>query len=144
MTRSIWSLVAIEGRISFRRSTKQPHGVRCDHGRVAPETSYRPEVIRMANVNVTYQEMHAAAQRLKAGQQEISDKLNELQKLVNGLVNGGYVTDSSSKHFEESYSRFNSGATNVIGSLQDMGEYLARAAQTFQDADQHLANSLKR
>jgi WXG100 family type VII secretion target len=97
----------------------------------------------MANVNVTYQEMHDAAKRLKTGQQEIADKLNELQKLVNGLVNGGYVTDSSSRHFEDSYMRFNSGATNVIGSLNDMGEYLAKAAHTFQDADQHLANSLK-
>ncbi len=97
----------------------------------------------MANVNVTYHEMHDAAKSLKAGQQDIADKLNELQKLVNSLVNGGYVTDSSSKHFEDSYARFNSGATNVIGSLNDMGEYLTRAAQTFQDADQNLVRSLK-
>jgi WXG100 family type VII secretion target len=97
----------------------------------------------MANVNVTYDEMREAAKHLKSGQQDIADKLNALQKLVNSLVNGGYVTDSSSKHFEESYARFNSGATNVIGSLTDMGEYLTRAAQTFQDADEHLKNSLK-
>ena len=48
----------------------------------------------MANVNVTYEEMHDAAKSLTAGQTDITEKLNQLQKLVNGLVNGGYVTVS--------------------------------------------------
>jgi WXG100 family type VII secretion target len=97
----------------------------------------------MANVNVTYQEMHAAAQRLTTGQAEITDKLTELHKLVTGLVNGGYVTDSSSKQFEDSYNQFNSGAKNVIEGLQHMADYLRNAADTFQAADQQLSKSLR-
>ena len=44
----------------------------------------------MANVNVTYQEMRDAANRLTRGKEEIFSKLTELQNMVNNLVNGGY------------------------------------------------------
>ena len=96
----------------------------------------------MANVNVTYEEMRTAATRLNAGREEITAKLNELQKLVNGLVNGGYVTDSSSRQFESAYTEFTSGAGRTIDGLNQMGAYLARAAETFQRADQELSNAL--
>ena len=47
----------------------------------------------MANVNVTYQEMQSAADRLVAGRVEIQGQLEALQRQVEGLVSGGYVTD---------------------------------------------------
>jgi WXG100 family type VII secretion target len=96
----------------------------------------------MPNVNVSYEEMRSAAGRLKAGQEEITQKLNELQRQVNSLVNGGYVTDSSSKQFEAAYSQFTSGASKAVQGLHDMGEYLTKAAETFQNADQDLSARL--
>src|SRR4051794_35410170 len=96
----------------------------------------------MPNVNVTYEEMRSAATRLNAGREEINAKLTELQKLVNSLVNGGYVTDSSSKHFEQSYQEFTSGATRTMGGLEGMSSYLNAAADTFQRADQELSTHL--
>jgi WXG100 family type VII secretion target len=98
----------------------------------------------MANVNVTYEEMSTAAKRLSAGHDEMTAKLNELQKLVNGLVNGGYVTDSSSKQFEAAYTEFTSGASRTLGGLQHMCAYLDKAATTFRDADQELYNILNK
>lgn len=98
----------------------------------------------MPNVNVTYEEMRQAATRLNTGREEITAKLNELQNLVNSLVNGGYVTDTSSKQFEASYSEFNTGATKTIEGLTGMGQYLTSAADTFQQADQSLASSLNK
>ncbi|GLY04410.1 MULTISPECIES: WXG100 family type VII secretion target [Actinoplanes] len=97
----------------------------------------------MANVNVTYQEMRDASNRLNSGREEILSKLSELKNLVNNLVNGGYVTDSSSKQFDESYNEFNEGATKVIGGLEGMGKYLTTAADTFQQADDELAKALR-
>jgi len=97
----------------------------------------------MANVNVTYQEMQDAATRLVNGQTEIDTQLGQLKSLVDQLVSGGYVTDASSKQFQTSYEEFNNGARNVIEGLQGMSSYLKTAAQTFQDADQHLASALK-
>lgn len=97
----------------------------------------------MANVNVTYQEMNAAGDRLKTGRQEIEDKLTQLKRLVDDLVSGGYVTDASSKAFQHSYDEFNTGASKTIEGLNGMAAYLKAAADTFEKADHELANALK-
>ncbi|MFI5842394.1 WXG100 family type VII secretion target [Catenuloplanes sp. NPDC051500] len=98
----------------------------------------------MANVNVTYQEMRDAANRLTRGKEEIFSKLTELQNMVNNLVNGGYVTDASSKQFDESYREFNEGAQKMAEGLEGMGKYLTAAADTFQQADDELAKALRK
>lgn len=97
----------------------------------------------MANVNVTYEEMRDASNRLSTGKEEITQKLSELRTMINGLVNGGYVTDTSSKQFEESYTEFNDGAVKMAEGLEGMGKYLKAAADTFEQADQELAKALK-
>ncbi len=97
----------------------------------------------MANVNVTYGEMQAAGDRLKAGREEIEGNLTALQRLVADLVAGGYVTDSSSKAFQSSYDEFTEGAKQTIEGLNGMADYLKKAADTFQDADTQLAGALK-
>jgi WXG100 family type VII secretion target len=95
------------------------------------------------NVNVTYAEMQAAARQLQAGEQTISGDLTRLKRLVDQLVAGGYVTDSSSKHFQASYEQFNTGATRMIQGLTGMGQYLDAAVKAFTDTDTQLAASLK-
>ncbi|HEY5837142.1 WXG100 family type VII secretion target [Streptomyces sp.] len=96
----------------------------------------------MANVNVTYQDMRDAATKLRTGQAEITEKLNTLHKFVQDLVNGGYVTDRSSKAFDQSYSEFNTGATKTIEGLDGMGKFLEAAADAFQQADEQLAKGI--
>lgn len=98
----------------------------------------------MPNVNVTYQDMSDAARRLDAGEQEIAAKLDELKRHIDGLVNAGYVTDSSSKQFESSYTEFTQGTKNVVQGLNGMAQYLDLAAQTFRDADEALGRALVR
>ena len=97
----------------------------------------------MPNLNVTYAEMQSAANQLKAGQQQIEGDLARLKQLVDNLVASGYVTDSSSKQFEASYTEFSSGATKVMQGLTGMGQYLDTAARAFQETDAQLAASLK-
>ena len=98
----------------------------------------------MPNVNVTYADMQSAAKQLQAGEQQIESDLTRLKKLVDNLVAGGYITDSSSKQFEASYTEFNTGATKMIQGLNGMGQYLDAAAKAFQDTDTQLANALKK
>lgn len=98
----------------------------------------------MANVNVTYQEMETAADRLTNGRAEIQGQLELLARQVEGLVNGGYVTDSSSGAFLESYHEFNGGCLQTIEGLNGMAAYLKAAARTFADADQQLASAIRR
>ncbi len=96
----------------------------------------------MANVNVTYQQMHDAAGRLTNGQHEIEANLNQLKRLVDQLVGEGYVTDSSSVQLGHAYTEFTSGAQNTIAGLEAMARYLTTAATTFQDADTQLTGAL--
>ncbi|HEU5420768.1 MAG TPA: WXG100 family type VII secretion target [Streptosporangiaceae bacterium] len=96
-----------------------------------------------SDVNVTYGEMETAAKQLITGHQEITSKLSALKTMVDGLVNGGYVTDRSSKAFEASYTEFNHGVVQTIQGLEGMSKYLTAAAKAFGDTDGQLANALK-
>jgi WXG100 family type VII secretion target len=97
----------------------------------------------VSNLNVTYDEMRNAATRLRNGQTEIEGKLGELKNLIDGLVNDGYVTDRSSKAFDQSYTEFNDGVRKTVEGIDGMAQYLEQAAQTLQETDEALANALK-
>jgi WXG100 family type VII secretion target len=98
----------------------------------------------MANVNVTFQEMEAAATRLSVGRGEIEGQLGGLQRQVETLVSSGYVTDSSSGAFLEAYNAFTAGCLQAVQGLDAMSSYLNAAAGTFRDADQQLASAARR
>jgi WXG100 family type VII secretion target len=98
----------------------------------------------LANLNVTYEEMHDAAAKLRAGRSEIEGQLQRLKSMIDGLVSGGYVTDKSSKAFQASYEEFNTGVTKTIEGLDGMGEYLSQAARALQDTDEQLASALNK
>jgi WXG100 family type VII secretion target len=87
--------------------------------------------------------MQSAAQQLQTGEQGIQADLARLKSLIDNLVASGYVTESSSKQFEASYTEFNQGATQTIDGLTGMGQYLTSAAQAFQETDTGLASALK-
>jgi len=97
----------------------------------------------MPNVNVTYQEMQAQATKLSNAKTDITNQLNALKAQVAQLVSGGFVTDAASGSFNTSYEEFTKGAQNCIEGLEGMSQYLNKAASTFQDVDQQLANALK-
>jgi WXG100 family type VII secretion target len=97
----------------------------------------------VANVNVTYGDMQSAANQLRSGESQIEGDLTKLKRLIDNLVASGYVTDSSSKQFEASYTEFNTGATKMIQGLTGMGQYLDAAAKAFQETDSQLAAALK-
>jgi WXG100 family type VII secretion target len=87
--------------------------------------------------------MDSAAKQLVNGQAEITARLTALKAMVDGLVQGGFVTDRASKQFEVSYTEFNHGVTQTIQGLQGMSQYLKAAVQAFGDTDSSLASALK-
>ncbi len=98
----------------------------------------------MANMNVTYADMEAAANQLRNGQADIESRLQTLKGLVDSLVSGGYVTDRSSKAFEASYTEFNEGIRRTLEGLTGMSAYLVKASQALSQTDSELARSLGR
>lgn len=98
----------------------------------------------MADLNVTFEQMRAAARDLKGGQTEIEEKLRSLNSKMQALVTNGYVTASSSKAFDASYQEYNVGAGKTINGLDGISNYLTGAADALQNTDQELANALKK
>ena len=98
----------------------------------------------MANMNVTYADMEAAASQLRSGQADIESRLAGLKGLVDNLVNGGYVTDVSSKAFDAAYTEFNDGIRKTVQGLEGMGAYLTNAAGALRTTDEELAKGLAR
>ncbi|MGH3709216.1 MAG: WXG100 family type VII secretion target [Pseudonocardiaceae bacterium] len=96
----------------------------------------------MTNVKVTYEEMRAAGKQLQAGKNDIETRLGQLKSQVQQLVEGGYVTDTSSKQFQTSYEEFDKGARQTIEGLDGMNSYLHSAADAFQQTDQQLSQQL--
>lgn len=96
----------------------------------------------MPNLNVNYADMEQMASRLKAAETQMTADLQNLQRLVNQLVQGGYVTDRSSVAFEASYTQFTKGATQMMQGLGGMGQFLTAAHQSLSQTDQQLAQSL--
>src|ERR1700761_5482920 len=89
----------------------------------------------MPDVNVNYESMETAAQRLSAGQEEITSQLTQLKAMVDDLVDNGFVTDVASGSFHESYTEFNSSITQAIEALDAMSRYLNSTVSTFREAD---------
>ena len=96
----------------------------------------------MANMNVTYSEMTDASNRLTTGKDDIVSKLHELQSLVNGLVQGGFVTDAASGAFHTSYEQFTKGTTEAVNGLDGMSQFLTKAASALENVDSELAKGI--
>lgn len=97
-----------------------------------------------SNVNVTYEEMRTASNKLNGGKDDILSRLSDLKSMINSLVNEGYVTDKSSKKFDENYTEFNDGATKMAEGLEGLASYLDAAADAFEQADTDLASAINK
>ena len=96
----------------------------------------------MANLNVSYQDMHSEAAALRNGQQEITQQLNALRTRIANLISSGFVTDSASGAFNQQYESFNTGATQTIGALDGLANTLTQIANTLQETDAQLAQQI--
>jgi WXG100 family type VII secretion target len=96
----------------------------------------------MANINVSYQDLQTEANALRSGQQEITSQLNSLKTRITNLVSGGFVTDSASGAFHQSYESFTQGATQTISALDSLASTLQQIAQTLQETDTQLAQQI--
>jgi len=87
--------------------------------------------------------MTDAAARLTAGEQDLTAKLTELNTLINNLVANGYVTDQSSRAFDDTFNQFITGTKQAVEGLDGLSKYLTAAANALQATDQQLAQTIK-
>lgn len=97
----------------------------------------------MANLRVTFEDMRGAATRLRAGQEELTSTLAGLQAFIDSLVAEGFVTDAASVAFQETYTQFTHSATTTVAALEQLGAFLANAADAMQQTDEALAGQIR-
>ena len=90
------------------------------------------------SITVKYEELQGTAGQLRTGREEITTNLTRLRALVDGLVQSGFVTDLASGRFQQSYTQWNTGATNVIQGLEGMSTFLDQAIARHQQLDSEL------
>ncbi|MFJ4920143.1 WXG100 family type VII secretion target [Streptomyces sp. NPDC088725] len=96
------------------------------------------------DLDVTYEDMRNAAKHVTREKEKIDEKLHGLRTYIQNLVEGGYVTKSSSKAFDKNFDEFIRGAKETIEGLIGMGDYLTMAADKFEQIDEELAKSAQR
>ncbi|MFC9126970.1 WXG100 family type VII secretion target [Streptomyces violaceus] len=95
------------------------------------------------DLDVTYQDMRDAAKHVVKEKEKLQEKLEGLRKYINNLVQGGYVTKSSSKAFDENFDEFVRGTKDTLDGLDGMGDYLTMAADKFEQIDDELAKQAR-
>ncbi|QIP71980.1 WXG100 family type VII secretion target [Streptomyces sp. VN1] len=95
------------------------------------------------DLDVTYDDMRSAAKHVVKEKEKLQEKLDGLRKYISNLVEGGYVTKSSSKAFDENFDEFTKGAKETLDGLDGMGNYLTTAADKFEQIDEELAKQAR-
>ena len=96
----------------------------------------------MGDIQVSYEEMRNSANRLKAGEEEITQKLGALQQMISQLVDGAFKTQSASPKFRESYEAWNKGTQQAIAGLKGMQSFIETAVSRHQELDSSLSSNL--
>jgi len=97
----------------------------------------------MANLNVTYDDLRDAANRLRAGKDDLHNKLAELSNLVQQLTASGFQAEQSSAAYRDSFEQFRTGTGQAIDGLEGLSSFLISAADALQQTDEGLANAIR-
>lgn len=94
------------------------------------------------DMSITYDDMRTSAKDLADGHSDIESRLTHLKNGIDNLVAAGFVTNSASGQFQDSYEEFNRGVKKVLGGLHGMSKFLTSAAGAYEDTDTQLAHAL--
>jgi WXG100 family type VII secretion target len=92
----------------------------------------------MTDVSVGYEGMDSAASQLQQGREEMTDQLQSMRSVIDGLVGGEFRTQLASPRFQESYEQWTAGAEQMMEGLDGMASFLNQAVGSFQDLDSSL------
>jgi len=98
----------------------------------------------MADTNISYAEIQAAATQLTTGESQINETLMSLQTVIENLITNGFTTDTASGVFQSAYQEFTAGIRGVIAGLTEMSSFLNSVAASYQDMDQSIASKITR
>jgi len=93
----------------------------------------------MANITVSYTELERVAAQLGVERDEITQRIQGLQRLIDGLISSGFVTDQASGKFGQMFHHYSGSASTMIAQLGEIQQYLMQAATAMREMDAQLA-----
>ena len=97
----------------------------------------------MANINVDYERLTSTAAQLDVGRDDLTLKIDELNRIIDGLVADGFTTSSASGAYQEAFTTYASGARNTIAGLTGLAQFLRQTADTLKQTDEGIAASIR-
>jgi WXG100 family type VII secretion target len=95
------------------------------------------------DMDVTYDDMHGAADHLTTQHGDLKETLDTLKDYVRNLTEDGYVTSASSEAFYEAYNEFTDGVTQTLEGMLGMASFLDDTANSLEEQDQERAASVR-
>jgi WXG100 family type VII secretion target len=92
----------------------------------------------MTDVSVGYEGMESAGQQLQQAQENMTEELQSLRSMIDGLVEDDFRTQLASPKFQGAYEEWSTGAQQMLQGLQGMASFLNDAVTGFQDLDSQL------
>jgi uncharacterized protein YukE len=96
----------------------------------------------MANLNVSYEQIGSARNALEKTRGDVISLLETMKGKISELTSSGFVTDRTSKAFNEAYAKYTKGATTTIEGINDVANFLKKVEDTLRSTDQQLAASI--
>jgi WXG100 family type VII secretion target len=92
----------------------------------------------MTDLSVGYEGMDSAASQLQQSQEEMTEQLQSLRSMIDGLVSGEFRTQLAFPRFQESYEEWSQGAQQMLEGLDGMASFLNQAVGGIQELDSQL------
>jgi WXG100 family type VII secretion target len=97
----------------------------------------------MANITVDYERIRQTASQLDMGREEITTKIDSLNRIIEQLIADGFATTAASGAYQETFTRYANGAKETILGLQGLAQFLRQTADTLQQTDEGIAASIR-
>jgi uncharacterized protein YukE len=93
----------------------------------------------MANINISHDELEAAAAQLRVGVEEIEGQITQITAMIENLVANGYITAFESPHFAEAHTEVTASAAGLIHGLETVTRYLEATAQAYEATESSVS-----
>ncbi|MCU1405380.1 MAG: family type secretion target [Glaciihabitans sp.] len=97
----------------------------------------------MSNINVSYDRINQTATQLDVGREELNQKIDELNRIIDGLVQDGFATTAASGAYQETFLVYANGAKETILGLEGLATFLRKTAETLRSTDESIASALR-
>ena len=97
----------------------------------------------MSNINVSYDRINQTATQLDVGRDELTQKVEELNRIIDGLVQDGFATTAASGAYQETFMTYANGAKETILGLEGLATFLRKTAETLRSTDESIASALR-